>query len=264
MRFRLVYEGPLRSLSEEDRDDKKSLRRGTEKQNIRKFFHPQLKELWNTNKLLSTTKIPKGGRQVAIPIDANHGGFSFYSSSKMVASEERPLVDYVADQYPQFGYKFVPLVREKWTLACGLEILFLRRDPPGSLWTAGDIDNRVKTLIDGLRMPKCVAELGDYKDPAADETPFCRNGHSSKATAARWRRLMGACCHYGRRSPLRRDHVQPRFGLAMRLAKAICLNAASNTSGRSSASASLAASTKRACCSAGVIRLAVLRFDFIY
>jgi len=172
MRFRLVYEGPLRSLSEEDRDDKKSLRRGTEKQNIRKFFHPQLKELWNTNKLLSTTKIPKGGRQVAIPIDANHGGFSFYSSSKMVASEERPLVDYVADQYPQFGYKFVPLVREKWTLACGLEILFLRRDPPGSLWTAGDIDNRVKTLIDGLRMPKCVAELGDYKDPAADETPF--------------------------------------------------------------------------------------------
>jgi len=36
----------------------------------------------------------------------------------------------------------------------------------------GDIDNRIKVLFDGLKMPKQLAELGDYAQIDADEDPF--------------------------------------------------------------------------------------------
>jgi hypothetical protein len=50
--------------------------------------------------------------------------------------------------------------------------VFLRRDNPGSLIThGGDIDNRIKVMFDGLKMPKQVKELGDYA-MGADENPF--------------------------------------------------------------------------------------------
>jgi hypothetical protein len=50
--------------------------------------------------------------------------------------------------------------------------LFLRRDTPGGLVeNGGDIDNRIKVLLDGLRMPNIVRELGgDGFEP--DENPF--------------------------------------------------------------------------------------------
>jgi hypothetical protein len=35
----------------------------------------------------------------------------------------------------------------------------------------GDIDNRVKVLFDGLRMPKSAAEIGGFA-PEPDEDPF--------------------------------------------------------------------------------------------
>src|SRR6266849_6098917 len=52
------------------------------------------------------------------------------------------------------GKQFVPLVRQSLALACSLDILFLRREEPGSLiLQGGDIDNRIKTLFDALKMP---------------------------------------------------------------------------------------------------------------
>lgn len=72
-----------------------------------------------------------------------------------------------------FGYQFVPLVLESFSLLCSLDILFLRRDIPGSALHAGDIDNRIKTLIDALRPPRSQNELvGDDLVPKSDETPF--------------------------------------------------------------------------------------------
>ena len=48
----------------------------------------------------------------------------------------------------------MPLVRESLALACALDILFLRKEEPGKLiLQGGDIDNRIKTLFDALRMP---------------------------------------------------------------------------------------------------------------
>jgi hypothetical protein len=57
-------------------------------------------------------------------------------------------------------------------LLCSLEILFLRRDYPGGVISAGDLDNRIKTLIDALRMPKGASELVGNEQPAEGETPF--------------------------------------------------------------------------------------------
>ena len=80
-----------------------------------------------------------------------------------------------AGRYHEYGYRFVPLVREEWSLTCSLNILFLRRDILGNkgVLSAGDIDNRVKTLIDVLRRPRNQTELvGNDATPREDEDPF--------------------------------------------------------------------------------------------
>ena len=66
-----------------------------------------------------------------------------------------------------------PLVLKRFSLLCALKILFLRRDIPGKAIIAGDIDNRVKTLIDALRMPNSQNELvGDDVEPRFGDDPF--------------------------------------------------------------------------------------------
>jgi hypothetical protein len=50
---------------------------------------------------------------------------------------------------------FIPIVYEGLSLIARLDILFLRPDDPGKVITqTGDLDNRIKTLFDGLRAPK--------------------------------------------------------------------------------------------------------------
>ena len=84
-----------------------------------------------------------------------------------------PLVDVVAARHAKLGYRFVPLVTEYFDLLCSLHILFLRHDVPGSAIQAGDIDNRIKTLIDALRVPHNQAELvRNDACPRDDEDPF--------------------------------------------------------------------------------------------
>jgi hypothetical protein len=54
-----------------------------------------------------------------------------------------------------------------------LNILFLRREEPGSVVTqGGDIDNRLKTLFDALRIPLTAGELPTGFAPGPDEKPF--------------------------------------------------------------------------------------------
>jgi hypothetical protein len=86
--------------------------------------------------------------------------------------EKVPLWEAVASKYTDHGYRFVPLVTPEWSLLCSLRILFLRRDIPGSVVSAGDLDNRIKTLIDGLRRPLGKNELRGNEAPAEGEDPF--------------------------------------------------------------------------------------------
>ena len=46
-----------------------------------------------------------------------------------------------------------------------LDITMLRPEPPGKVIQSGDIDNRIKTLLDGLRMPKVEQELPNGEIP---------------------------------------------------------------------------------------------------
>lgn len=54
-------------------------------------------------------------------------------------------------------------------LTCELEIEWFRREAPGRVIGGGDLDNRLKTLLDGLRMPLNESELGGA---TSGEKPF--------------------------------------------------------------------------------------------
>jgi len=56
-------------------------------------------------------------------------------------------------------------------LLCAIHILFLRLDEPGAVLSSGDLDNRLKTIFDALRLPRDKVEAGGY-DPDEDEDPF--------------------------------------------------------------------------------------------
>lgn len=165
MRFRLTYEGPLRSTQGEPKDGQRNPL-AAHKHQIRRAFHGQLKHLWATDRFLKTAKTSAKAVALDMPdpgvIDL--GNFS---------EERKPLSEAVAGLYQEYGYRFVPLVRENDRLLCTLRVLLLRRDQPGSIITsAGDIDNRIKTLIDGLRRPRNGAELVGNETPQEGEDPF--------------------------------------------------------------------------------------------
>jgi hypothetical protein len=70
------------------------------------------------------------------------------------------------------GFTFLPVVSQSHAVYCDLNILFLRTGRPGSIIVDGDIDNRLKTLYDALRLPKNENELPPGAAPEATETPF--------------------------------------------------------------------------------------------
>jgi hypothetical protein len=166
VRFRLTYEGELKS-SQKDPLDTQYDRLAEHKQSIRKVFHRQLKHLWATNKFLSERRDhPKIDTIDYRPVG---DGAAYFGAND---DEKIPHREYVASLYTENGYRFVPLVREQISLLCSLKILFLRRDIPGSLLSAGDLDNRIKTLIDTLRRPTSTNELRGNETPAEGEDPF--------------------------------------------------------------------------------------------
>ena len=70
------------------------------------------------------------------------------------------------------GFEFAPLISSRVDLTGELDILLLRPAPPGAiLRDGGDLDNRIKTLIDGLRLPT-QTELPPNWTPDADQQPF--------------------------------------------------------------------------------------------
>lgn len=77
----------------------------------------------------------------------------------------------IAKQFSRYGFNFLPLVTADLGLLCWLDILYLRRQPPGEVWQNGDIDNRLKTLFDCLAIPDDHQEYERIK-PCPDETPF--------------------------------------------------------------------------------------------
>jgi hypothetical protein len=165
MEFRLIYNGPLKAAG-----GGKGGGRSNEKHRIRKALHKQLKQLWQT---IPNLKMRTDIHSIlhAPPSVPNETGAR---TVIMAASLAQPsLLARLGHNFDRCGYKFVPLVSNELKLSCGLDILFLRRDMPGTplIKSGGDIDNRLKVLLDALRIPTDCSELkGSVKD--IDEEPY--------------------------------------------------------------------------------------------
>ena len=170
LRFRLTYEGDLRSTQRDPETGQRD-KMAEHKQSIRKVFHRQLKHFWETNKFLKNHTIFTAGELFPGVSPAKAvGGPGYWGGGS--APDTLTLQEALAQNFSRCGYRFVPLVCEGFELSCSLDILFLRSDSGGGIVSAGDLDNRVKTLIDALRMPKGGNELRGNEIPAQDENPF--------------------------------------------------------------------------------------------
>src|SRR6516165_5995099 len=91
-----------------------------DKHAIRGCIHPQMKRLWKQPPLSSLERLLNDSAEIS-------------------------LITRVGQ------FRFASLVSSKMCLVAELSISFLRPQPPGSLITqGGDIDNRIKTLLDAL------------------------------------------------------------------------------------------------------------------
>lgn len=135
MEFTLHYRGPLKANG-----------RPLEKHALRRIFHQQLKELWNQKPL---------------------SGFKKKLLDQPPGDQSLNVIRDIA------GFQFAPLVAEKTSLVAEFKIVLLRPEPPGSIVTqAGDIDNRLKTLLDALKVPSEPNALPPNAKPEEGETPF--------------------------------------------------------------------------------------------
>ena len=136
MEFRLIYRGILKGKGN-----------AKQKQQIRRVLHPQLLELWNQPPLTDFHSALPGG---------------------VTAPSENPFARKVG------LFTFRPLVNSEYAVIAKLDITFLRPEPPGVLVSnSGDIDNRIKTLLDALRMPHNSDEMPTGDTPKDNEDPFC-------------------------------------------------------------------------------------------
>ncbi len=134
MEFSLLYQGALKSNGT-----------CTQKQQIRRAFHPQLKALWQQP-----------------PLNSFHE-FVIEDPSRGNVSILRKVGDSI----------FAPLVSEGLKLSPELDIIFLRSEAPGSLITqGGDIGDRLKILFDELGMARKDEEIPRNENPKQDENPF--------------------------------------------------------------------------------------------
>ncbi|WP_428513185.1 hypothetical protein [Roseovarius sp.] len=165
MRITLTYTGELIG-KQKDALQGRPNKTADHVHDIRKRFHAQLKEHWCNNPFLSNHE--------SFPQDygLEHSAPDGIARISPNLEERQPLRNFIPDLHKIGNYRFLPLVRSEWKLQCELDILFLRKNPPGSLIQAGDIDNRIKTLLDALRMAQNSQELGQNSVPEKDENPF--------------------------------------------------------------------------------------------
>ena len=141
--FRLLYQGKLRANGGAE-----------DKFLIRRQIHPQLRRLWVEHPVLRD-QCERMGAQHLLPT----AQASYDAAIKELAENHIN------------GFTFLPLARTRFFLRCSLDVLFLRREKPGKVFMGGDIDNRLKTLFDALKMPTLKQDFGN-ESPGSDEDPF--------------------------------------------------------------------------------------------
>jgi hypothetical protein len=132
MEFTLFYKGDLPISKKE---------KSVIKQQVRRSFHPQLKLLWQQPPLINSNHLLNPDSEITLIFD-----FA--------------------------GFMFAPLVSKRLFTIAELDILLLRPGSPGKIIKSGDVDNRLKIIIDSLKMPKQRNELPQGDIPGDGETPF--------------------------------------------------------------------------------------------
>lgn len=136
MEFRLVYEGHLPAQGA----------RSEHKWAIRRALHPQLETLWAQHPALrehrSWLDVPPVPGQTSVMVERS-------------------------------GTWFAPLVTSRLNLYAEVSVLLFRHQPRGAVLSeGGDVDNRLKTLIDGLRLPHARQEIRDESTGGPLPSPF--------------------------------------------------------------------------------------------
>jgi hypothetical protein len=134
MQFRLTYRGTLKANG--------GVRH---KHDLRRHFHKQLSVLWAQRPLIEYHRTMLSGQSEIGSI--------------------RPIDSFI----------FAPLIPPRIHLVCDLDLVMLRPEEPGAIVTqGGDIDNRLKTLLDALRMPHNRSEIPpDYVPSVGEERFYC-------------------------------------------------------------------------------------------
>ncbi len=133
MDFRLVFRGILRGNN----------RRALDKHMIRAQIHPQLRLLWN--------QVPLSGLSACL------------THSK--TNDPCILIK-------RHGLEFAPLINNVYSLRADLDILLLEPYASGQRNSRADIDNKIKTLIDGLRLPDKRQEFSEDARKHYSDSPF--------------------------------------------------------------------------------------------
>jgi hypothetical protein len=141
--FTLYYRGPLAAKGN-----------ALDKHELRRHFHGQIKELWNQTPLSQHFDLIDPSFEPPAPIGA----------IVLVGGEKPSVVEKAG------AYNYTAIVSSKIDLVADLTITFLRPGPPGRLRDeSGDLDNRIKTLLDGLKIPNDKNALP--KDGLLEEDP---------------------------------------------------------------------------------------------
>ena len=150
LEFRLVYQGNLFSSGNKKPNS-------PHKQRIRRYFHRQLERLWKQHPALRSLSSWDQG-----PLVENR------LSRRLTVNPDlgTPFLNRLAEEQKIGDKRIVPLVTESMHLNCSLDVLLLRRTKPHQLYSEGDLDGKIKTLLDALKKPG----PNDNKD--GDEDPL--------------------------------------------------------------------------------------------
>lgn len=163
MKFTLTYSGELPPTG--------NARRPQEKQAIREKFSPQLADLWATHPSL---KVAQSGRYLSPTKPFWWSWVHHLADTTAVPSYQRKEGDLdLCESIEIGGFAFLPLVRNNFALVCSLDVLFLRKGATGRVYQGGDLDNRIKTLLDALRVPTKDELVKAPPITAPAETIYC-------------------------------------------------------------------------------------------
>jgi len=182
MKFTLLYDGPLPSAGNKPKPEYVWA--------IRKQFDPQLRKLWSVNQDLANLKRfsevrtdgqyiqthPHHEAQVSVAQSTAISSVIFQMSAELdplgvLGANEVPEMTDLCAPITCGERSFLPLVRDSLALNCGLQIQFLREGSPGKVYQGGDLDGRIKLLLDALAVPQHSNQLCD--DAESPNPMYC-------------------------------------------------------------------------------------------